>query len=780
MTISVSPLSASPSTASQKQQTDFPKAFLSVSRTEYYGQDAEHQPLELTIKVRQADGTYTEGVLPETLQGHVFIIGPAGSIASPKVTPDNAISVLPEQQTDTVLPAQNGWTGLFNGDGMVYRLDFHQTLNQNGVGKAWLVTRFVKPPAFYADKLTFSDKSFEQFKFKNLGVTRMSPILGDCSQINTAFLPMTFEHAPGQRLMVTNDGNRPYEIDPYSLKTLAPIGNNNEWLEMLASSTPAPFPSVLSSAHPCFDRYSEGGQMFTVNVVRSLKSALSIALVLKHDGRLISLSLSKYKLLKWLIKPMLWGINWVVKQALELATRFGYSGADALYVVRWDGKHPLQRWQLVKPDGSDVVIRQSAHMLGITQKYLIVADTGVKLGPEGLISGDFANKLLRDFEQFDEKQVAAVLLTWLREYVTYPQKEDTYFYIIDRTQFDRIPAGGKLTAIPAKVDGPIYHYTADYDETPEGNIVIHAGITHATDPGEFIHGNDVSLENTPESNTKVQRIAGMLPAGLDVNSPAEIVIDPTTGNAIKVELNLTDSIQKTLYLGLYTYRDDNPTHTAEDFYWLGGGAWKEIMTQFIYDLYDDYKPRRIPLDELLRLIDIGARVVLSRVHIDRTLLPNPKLPQADAASLENLLTIPDHFVFPENYIAGSPQFVPKPNSTGSMEGYVVCTVIHSNHYLSQSGQGSVPSWSDKTELWVFEANNLAAGPAYKLSHAKLNIGLTIHSTWLSALQLQPPSHYRIEDDFTDLITKTIEKYPTLKPQIEQLFKTIYSDFERQA
>jgi Retinal pigment epithelial membrane protein len=277
----------------------------------------------------------------------------------------------------------------------------------------------------------------------------------------------------------------------------------------------------------------------------------------------------------------------------------------------------------------------------------------------------------------------------------------------------------------------------------------------------------------------VRLIAGMLPAGLDVNSPAQIVIDPTTGRSVKVELNLADSIDKTLFLGLYGYRDDNPASPVEDVYWLGGGAWSEIMTQFIYDLYNDHKPRRIPLKEMLNLVNVGTRVTLSRVHVDRTLLPNPKLSQQNAASLETLLTIPDYFVFPENYIAGSPQFIPKPNSTGSMEGYVLCTVIHSNHYLSQSGEDSDPRWSDKTELWIFEANDLAAGPKYKLSHANLNIGLTIHATWLPSVQPQPPSTYQIRKDFEKSVQTIMQKHPNLATQIEQLFTTIYSEFEQE-
>ncbi|HEY9622672.1 MAG TPA: carotenoid oxygenase family protein [Crinalium sp.] len=778
MTSSTSHLPTSPAIASSSVQTDFPKAFLSVSRDEFYGQDAEHQPLALTIKVRQSDNTYTNGTLPADMQGHVFIVGPAGSIASPVVTPEDDPAIALPSTENAVLPSKDGWTGLFNGDGMVYRLDFHKTQGHDTPGHAQLVTRFVKPAPFFADKLTF-EANDARLRFKNLGMTRTSPVLGYCSQINTAFQPLTFAGEAHQRLLVTNDANRMYEIDPASLKTLAPIGSNREWLMMVRGINEVPFPSILSSAHPCFDPHQNGGELFTTNVVRSLESALSIALVLKHGGRQLLMKLSKYRWLKGILKPILHGTDWAVTKAVQIGTWLGINGADETYVVRWNGKAPLQRWQVMTPDGKPVKIRQTTHMLGITQNYLLLADTGVKLGPEGLIPGEFANQFMKDFDQFDEEDVAEALLTLLRTYLTYPQAEDTYFYIINRQQFNQTPSGGKVTATPVKIDGPIYHYTTEYDETPDGHIVIHAGVTHATDPGEFIHANDLALDGKPAETQKVRQIAGALPAGLDVNSPAEIVIDPRTGRSLKVELNLHDSIHKTLYLGLYTFRDEGPSRRVEDVFWLGGGAWKELLTEFIYDLYREHKSRRIPLSELMRLVDTGARVTLSRVHIDRTLLPNPNAPTQAARSLEKLLTIPDHFDFPENYIAGSPQFIPKANSTGPTDGYVVCTVIHSNHFLAQTGPNSDPTWSDKTELWIFEADQLAAGPKYKLSHPKLNIGLTIHTTWLKEVHPQPQNPYNIRKDFQELVAQAIAKHPDLGPQIERLFDEIYAQFEHQ-
>ncbi|HEY9851902.1 MAG TPA: hypothetical protein V6D28_20685 [Leptolyngbyaceae cyanobacterium] len=115
----------------------FPRSILSVSQEEFYGQDSAHQPLKLTIK----EGlTEREVELPLDLQGHVFIVGPAGSVDSEKCPNSEYV----------VKPTGDGWTSAFNGDGMIYRLDFAE-------GKARLSTRLVKTPCYYADVATHHD-----------------------------------------------------------------------------------------------------------------------------------------------------------------------------------------------------------------------------------------------------------------------------------------------------------------------------------------------------------------------------------------------------------------------------------------------------------------------------------------------------------------------------------------------------------------------------------------------------------------------------------------------
>ena len=171
---------------------NFPKALFSVSREEFYGQDPEHQPLKLTVR----DGNGKKSILPNDLQGHVFIIGPVGSVASVSVRQTESKNDEEMEETKaselTVLPSQDGWTPMLNGDGMIQRLDFHTSPHAEEKGQAWLTSRLVKTPAFHADKITYSQPKYRHLRFGNFGLSRYSLVLGLCHQINTAFLPVIF------------------------------------------------------------------------------------------------------------------------------------------------------------------------------------------------------------------------------------------------------------------------------------------------------------------------------------------------------------------------------------------------------------------------------------------------------------------------------------------------------------------------------------------------------------------------------------------------------------
>ena len=124
----------------------------------------------------------------------------------------------------------------------------------------------------------------------------------------------------GDRLFATWDAGRPTEIDPVTFRYLGDVGHRSEWQELEVGPQPL-LPMVMSTAHPVID--PDRNVMWTVNT---------------H-----------------------WG---------------------SLYVVRWDGEGPTQRWPI-----AGGMIPQSVHTISQTRDWLIVADCAYKVEPQVLSGG---------------------------------------------------------------------------------------------------------------------------------------------------------------------------------------------------------------------------------------------------------------------------------------------------------------------------------------------------------------------------------------------------------
>ncbi len=183
------------------------------------------------------------GQLPHDLRGHLF------SVAS-----------LPD----------DGDAYVFNGDGMIQRLDF-------AADKVVLRCRIAKTPSYYADQATAHGEN----EFLDAGVLRLSPTLGARNQANHAVASF------GDRLIVSCDTGRPYTIDPNSLQPITPLGANRQWRSAIDETLlSGPFPAVLTAAHPCYDAGT--GELFSVNYapVFPKGKAFTDLLRFNHNGSL--------------------------------------------------------------------------------------------------------------------------------------------------------------------------------------------------------------------------------------------------------------------------------------------------------------------------------------------------------------------------------------------------------------------------------------------------------------------------------------------------------------
>ena len=732
----------------------WPKALLYTSREEFYGQDADHQPLELIVKEGMTENTC---LLPEDLQGHVFIVGPVGSEDSPRY-----------EGSSVVEPAQDGWTPLFNGDGMIYRLDFHTTPQTDSdadrieVGKAWMASRIVATPDYYADLALETNprykkewpKQYPFLRFYNFGLCRLSLEVGTRNSLNTAFLPMKFSDDK-ERLLATWDAGRPYEVDPRTLDPIAPIGWNKQWKPMTQALDllKMPFPADLSSAHPVFDTHTD--EMFTVNGGKSLRNmmchwrffpsgALEFAnRYLKNKNSFLR-KIFDFCIHQWVkfIKLCVAFFDWLFEDILRIPD---LNGENFVYLNHWTGSGTdITQWEVVDENNRPLKIRQSLHQMALTRDYIVLSDSAFKLSLADLLpyfdikqSDEIQKKFLKATKTPEEidrilKQRRAILLEFLRDHLSYKALDYTDIYIISRQDLKQDSKNSSVTtkSVTAKkvtIAPETPHFLADY-ENPDGKISLYVAHTCASDPAEFIHKVDKSQYQTPEITQALQERSGATVAPMDVNQLGCWQIDVETGTAEPTLLPVDEAKEYLWSLAIYAWRGFQPDRFT-DIYWNCWGAWQELVSKFIVDMYDDYARRTVPVSEMLdEILKNGQPSNLLRLHIDRT-SPSPKL------------SVPDAYEFPPGYFGNSPQFIPRPGSEDQTNGYISCIVIHSDRPRS-----------DKCELWIFDARDLSSGPRYRLSHPKLNIGITIHSTWLSKLETPPArTDYSVREDYADLV-----------------------------
>jgi carotenoid cleavage dioxygenase-like enzyme len=227
--------------------TPFPESILTVAQ-----EDLDETPM-----------TVVAGSVPNDIWGHAFMLSLVGQVDSP-----------PVPNSSNVAPSAGG-NPLYNGMGMVCRFDFDPS------GTVKIKTKVTKPASYYADRVTVAGTPGAEYGFSNYGLARLSPWLGVRDALNTGMVPMQFKET-AERLLVTCDVGRPYEIDPVSLDIVTPIGGNDEWDEQLPLDLP--FPMVTNTAHPVFDRPSQ--TLFTVNFTKSLGTLL--AQLLKSDDDRLS------------------------------------------------------------------------------------------------------------------------------------------------------------------------------------------------------------------------------------------------------------------------------------------------------------------------------------------------------------------------------------------------------------------------------------------------------------------------------------------------------------
>ncbi|HEY9737236.1 MAG TPA: carotenoid oxygenase family protein [Trichocoleus sp.] len=722
---------------------------MTVSRAEYGDHNSQAQGPKLPLQIKS-------GSLPAGLQGHVFVIGPAGSVSSPRASNGAAI------------PSKDGTTLLYNGDGMVYRFDFDQP--DEG---AFMASRLVRPPSYYADVATYALPQFHgstaapDLRFESIGVARLGQ-LGIRNQLNTAFLPMQFTDEDRERLLVTWDAGRPYEIDPATLATVTPVGWNSEWLPVselvsLPWEPPTAFATVQTSAHPVFDPHRNGGEVITVNLGRSLSNSFSqlvpIPYLIKELIDLIfhrePAPLDLQREVK--VSPEASAVNSPEKETLKdkllilLGTlwRFIYSlltffTGNFVDLIIWDGKGQLKTWR-VQCNGRPIQINQSIHQIGVSEDYIVLLDTAFKIA---------VDELLPPLKKRDSRRIEQ----WVRTVFDHPQLARNDLYIVRRQDLQSPPPAlnGKrnlptVNAHRIVLPFEAAHFLVDYDN-PNDCLTLHFSHVCAWDAAETISEFDYDLDTKGDP---FERLYGIIYSPTDISrlGCATLKITPT-GVALVRPQNTDIVMDPKLTWGpaIYAYRGGDcygPPGRIDTLYWSCIGCWSELLKPHIENLYKDYPYRQVGFDLLHTIAEAGLPSNLIRLQIT---------PLEEAKPDQSRVTIADFYQFDPSITVGSPQFIPargQGEDSDPQAGYLFCIV----HY------GDGQSETNGNEVWIFDAANLRQGPVCQLWHPQMDFGFTVHSTWLSQAKPRTANYFiPVEEDY-----KAVVDHPDQYPEVRQLF-----------
>lgn len=728
-------------------------------------QGARH-PCNIPTSVVKACRDEVDGI---NLSVQTFTIGKQSELT---VLPGNAHKLPPDIAGYYFVAAALAPEGtqVINGDGMLYRIHFAS-------GKATLKSRIAKTPCYYADQITQrSSKYPEAYCFRDRGPSRSSPKLGNRNQLNTAFLQTT------RRLIVTFDAGIPWMIDPDSMELIEPVGRMDEWLSLtnpfadIAKSLQKAlqdvvFPPYSNPAHPVCDRFKPEGSFPGIPQDHFLTLNYSIGYKGKFrktfDRLLGCLRRGTVKNASFLARKL--GVAPAIsdRPASDTQQTYGsrvYGFTDLLRYTFSDRK--LERWQLVLPDWNDkkpdvkklVIGEQSIHQMVVTEDYIILADIAFKIEFSQIFFPSFVGRIEKLIDHIIVKAVTPQqTLSHIRLRAGYwlyskllqliPPSQTTNFYIISRsclkssansssptTRHKQLVRVRKVT-IPREVS----HFTADYSNS-DGKITLHVGHDSGTDVTEWLSKYDRPVTpkqrglSEEDSQTlekdfqrlekNFQRLAGMTTGAMDVSSFGRYEIDGETGALLASKI--FSHVEHTWWPSVYTHRDicrDRPsehkTKKIKTMFWMCNGFSWEIVPERLHQIYKDRDFR----------------------GIHYTGLPKTSKPCKLLRLDTETMAIVDWFDFPPGHFACSPQFIPKttPCPEGqdlSTHGYIACVVLAD----APDEHAGTANAKPKDEFWVFNANNLGnrkdtdeAAIVYKLSRSQkpLNLGMTIHSIWLS-------------------------------------------------
>lgn len=694
---------------------------------------ASREDLEFDLEV-------FEGKIPDDLSGYAFFNSPVGTV--------NNSTPIPQYRPDGSYNPEFGQM-IFNGDGMVVRLDMSES------GKVRVKTKLLKTPCYYADEGSKygTDYYNQGLRFDSQGMARTSLSLGSRNQVNTSINAIKFGNDKNTRVTVNFDAGRPFEIDPLTLELITPIGRNAEWHQEMSPLMENTFPLFQSSAHPSFDPITK--EFYTVCFQKSFDTLILDGKfpkeLLENEAHLKEKMTNAFhnvfsKIRLNTVKTVHVLEDFIhhthkqldnadledyslehVELALKKQTDF-IGMVDATYLMRWTDVDPLEQWNLVDENGKNITMMQTMHQTALTKDYIVLVDSSLK----------FALDILQNVP-FPKHPWLNKLLRWITTRTIEPT---TPLYIVRRADL----TSENTNVLARKVEIPLetVHYSCLY-ENPDNQITVYTSHNSALCAAEWVRPYD-NLAVHPLKKIHENTIGLFTCGEMDVSRVGKFVIDGETAQISEQTIvydkgfdgdNPKDLVRAhTWAVGLNTFRDqlsaDNPNYEIPYIFWQFYGLDKRMLTEFIKELYENYQNRIIPVSDMLKYNDVGVPFCLSRMNTDT-------------------MAFDDWYYFKMNENLRSLQFVPRAPASdchhreAALDGYIVCTMVN--------GREDFKGDDYTREIWIFDAANLAQGPLAKLSHPDLQYAFTIHSLWTPDC-VSSESSYNVDivADYTQVVS----------------------------
>lgn len=542
----------------------------------------DHTQYREALTLRVVDGAWPEG-----LEGHVFF-----------TSPDIATGV-----------------PVFGSDGMLYRFDL--TAHGVMVRSASLRT----PSAFAEDAVAKSTDLRWTHPFRPVGLSRLSPALGAVECLTVAPTPV------GERLWVTSDSGRPWEVDPVSLKLLTPIGVRADWRSV--APMPWTFPLVLTSGHPAIE----------------------------PDGKTA------------------WEANF---------SNMSSPGAPAFFRLLRVVDGAVRSWEVRDAaTGEPAIITQSVHQMACTEHHIVVLDAAFHVEARQLVVEAMRNVLPLPDALF-------------ARFATEAQRDTAVLWVIDKRTLD--PAAQTVSARRYALDGESTHFAASWREV-DGDIHVVMLHTPCQDVSEWLREG----ERTVGGQVVHPDLIGM-PAGVPLAHGAVGVHRLHPDGRISSERLQHDP--GTWGPALYTLPPGNVDRVDHLWFYTAGFA-PDALPKRILDVYRE----RLGAEALAR-IPLAEGRPPTVVHVDL---------------LQRRF---DVWSPPSGWGVFGQCFVPRAGATDPWDGWIVASALSDRHE-------GLPAGSKGDELWVFRAQDIAAGPICRLAHPDLNLPFTLHSAWMPRLVSRP-------------------------------------------